>query len=116
MADGIGCKCNAWYASECCCNDIDWRSAREVELEDACAELTDLCDKQSAQIDELESRFQQTHVWLCERNEQLHEQAAALKLAKEALESSLTACISFSALRKANEALAAIDALEGDMK
>ena len=34
MSDGIGCKCAAWNEYECSCSDVDWRSAREVELED----------------------------------------------------------------------------------
>lgn len=33
MSDGMGCKCAAWSANECSCPDVDWRSAREVELE-----------------------------------------------------------------------------------
>ena len=30
---GMGCKCSAWSENECCCEGVDWRSAREVELE-----------------------------------------------------------------------------------
>ena len=30
---GIGCQCCAHSENECCCPDVDWRSAREVELE-----------------------------------------------------------------------------------
>ena len=30
---GIGCQCCAHNENECCCPDVDWRSAREVELE-----------------------------------------------------------------------------------
>ena len=30
---GMGCKCEAWSEGECGCADVDWRSAREVELE-----------------------------------------------------------------------------------
>ena len=33
MSTGIVCKCHASSASECGCNDVDWRLAREVELE-----------------------------------------------------------------------------------
>ena len=33
MSDGMRCKCAAWSANECSCPDVDWRSAREVELE-----------------------------------------------------------------------------------
>ncbi len=29
---GKGCKCEAWSEDECGCG-VDWRSAREVELE-----------------------------------------------------------------------------------
>jgi len=36
---GLGCKCEAYAAIECCCDGVDWRSSREVELE---AELADL--------------------------------------------------------------------------
>ena len=34
MADGEGCKCSAWCENECCCDGVDWRSSREVELEE----------------------------------------------------------------------------------
>ena len=30
---GMGCKCEAWGEGECGCEGVDWRSAREVELE-----------------------------------------------------------------------------------
>jgi len=30
---GKNCKCNAWAAFECTCDNVDWRSKREVELE-----------------------------------------------------------------------------------
>ena len=30
---GKGCECFASSAGECCCDGVDWRSAREVELE-----------------------------------------------------------------------------------
>ena len=30
---GKGCCCYARSESDCCCDDVDWRSAREVELE-----------------------------------------------------------------------------------
>lgn len=33
MSDGIGCKCGASARNECYCDEVDWRSAREVELE-----------------------------------------------------------------------------------
>jgi len=33
MSDGVGCKCAAGSEWECCCSGVDWRSAREVELE-----------------------------------------------------------------------------------
>lgn len=33
MSDGTGCECHASSASECCCDNVDWRSAREIELE-----------------------------------------------------------------------------------
>ena len=33
MSTGIVCKCHASSASECGCNDVDWRSAREVKLD-----------------------------------------------------------------------------------
>lgn len=34
MADGEGCRCYATSVYECCCEDVDWRSEREIELED----------------------------------------------------------------------------------
>jgi Arc/MetJ family transcription regulator len=33
MSNGQGCNCNAHYEGECSCTGVDWRSAREVELE-----------------------------------------------------------------------------------
>ena len=30
---GIGCHCCAHSENECCCQNVDWRSEREVELE-----------------------------------------------------------------------------------
>ena len=33
MSDGQGCTCFAVCARECCCEGVDWRSTREVELE-----------------------------------------------------------------------------------
>ena len=33
MSDGKGCMCGAYGDYECGCEDVDWRSAREVELE-----------------------------------------------------------------------------------
>ena len=38
---GMGCKCSAWSENECCCEGVDWRSAREVELEEECKLLKD---------------------------------------------------------------------------
>ena len=37
---GIGCQCCAYSENECCCPDVDWRSAREVELEALVEKLT----------------------------------------------------------------------------
>lgn len=31
MSDGMGCKCAAWSANECCCN-VDWTPASEIAL------------------------------------------------------------------------------------
>ena len=39
MSDGTGCECHASSASECCCDNVDWRSAREIELEVENAQL-----------------------------------------------------------------------------
>ena len=39
MADGIGCRCAAHGACECCCEGVDWTPQ---ELIDARAELTRL--------------------------------------------------------------------------
>jgi len=36
---GKNCKCNAWAAFECACDNVDWRSKREVELEAENAKL-----------------------------------------------------------------------------
>ena len=83
--------------------------------------LREVAEHQAERIKELETQFKQTHEWLCDRNQQIHEQSAALKLAREALDtiSSLEAsngCI--LSLREcvdiAEEALAAIDALKGE--
>ena len=38
MSDGFGCQCMARNESECCCG-VDWRSEREVGLEQKCLEL-----------------------------------------------------------------------------
>ena len=32
--EGTGCTCEAHGACECCCEDADWRSVREVQLEE----------------------------------------------------------------------------------
>ena len=39
MSDGIECKCAARSTYECSCEDVDWRSAREVELEQQLAAI-----------------------------------------------------------------------------
>jgi len=41
MANGEGCEC--WASSEwdCCCDGVDWRSLREVELEEFVKELSE---------------------------------------------------------------------------
>ena len=39
MSDGFGCQCMARSAAECCCDHVDWRSEREVELETENASL-----------------------------------------------------------------------------
>ena len=36
---GMGCHCSAYSENECCCVDADWRSTREVELEDTVEKL-----------------------------------------------------------------------------
>ena len=33
MADGIGCECNAWHESECCCG-VDWTSSELIEAKE----------------------------------------------------------------------------------
>ena len=105
-----------------------------VRLSDAEA----IIEKQAERIKELEAQFQQTHEWLCDRNQQIHEQSAALKLAKDAIgevqdligeshgvyglhlngdESpwgELEQGDRFERLTLLNEALAAIDALKGE--
>lgn len=47
MSDGTGCECYASNASECCCDNVDWRSAREIELE---AENAQLCKQLAAAL------------------------------------------------------------------
>lgn len=83
--------------------------------------LREVAEHQAERIKELETQFKQTHEWLCDRNQQIHEQSAALKLARAALDtiSSLEAsngCI--LSLREcvdiAEEALAAIDDALGE--
>lgn len=39
MSDGVGCKCYSRCEAECACSGVDWRSAREVELEAENAKL-----------------------------------------------------------------------------
>ena len=45
MSDGMGCKCGAYGDYECGCVDVDWRSAREVELEAGNAELKEALER-----------------------------------------------------------------------
>lgn len=45
MADGEGCKCGAYAQWECGCKGVDWRSSREVYLEDRCKELIEALKK-----------------------------------------------------------------------
>ena len=69
MADGFGCQCMARSENECCCEHVDWRSSREVELEAKVQEL----EKDSAYIylanlvEALDGAFistwQSTHAW-----------------------------------------------------
>ena len=33
MADGFGCRCAARCESECGCDDVDWRSNKEIKME-----------------------------------------------------------------------------------
>ena len=40
--EGIGCNCEAWSRSECCCAEADWRSTRAVQLEDENIKLRNL--------------------------------------------------------------------------
>ena len=46
--------------------------------------LREVAEHQAERIKELETQFKQTHEWLCDRNQQIHEQSAALRLAKAA--------------------------------
>jgi hypothetical protein len=34
MSEGKGCKCGSSSAFECCCKGVDWRSKREIKLEE----------------------------------------------------------------------------------
>ena len=45
MSDGMGCECAARSGSECCCAGVDWRSGREVFLEERIKELEEKADK-----------------------------------------------------------------------
>ena len=53
MSNGIGCKCAARSAGECCCEDVDWTPEEAVRLRE---ELDALKCKIRAEIDWLESR------------------------------------------------------------
>ena len=73
--------------------------------------LREVAEHQAERIKELETQFKQTHEWLCDRNQQIHEQSAALKLAREALKFDGYPC-GTGCKCIACESLAAIDSLQ----
>lgn len=50
MSDGQGCKCAARCEGECCCDDVDWRSAKEVAQAERIRELEAENDPQALTI------------------------------------------------------------------
>ena len=78
--------------------------------------LREVAEHQAERIKELETQFKQTHEWLCDRNQQIHEQSAALKLARGALADVMEWCICQDSnfYKPCEEAIAAIAALKGE--
>ena len=105
---GIGCHCCAHSENECCCPDVDWRSTREVELEAAVA-------AKDAEIERLKAERGESQFCAgCNAAAKtLEQQASALKLARDALTDWLTTDLDE---QQCWQALAAIDALEGEAK
>jgi len=58
MSDGKGCTCMARSEVECSCAGVDWRSAREVELEYEVKRLNDFAKLQSDDIQRLHAKIQ----------------------------------------------------------
>ena len=54
---GIGCQCCAHSENECCCPDVDWRSAREVELEALVEKLTKERDEYKSGFEAAASKY-----------------------------------------------------------
>ena len=75
MSDGTGCECYASNASECCCDNVDWRSAREIELEVENAQLRKQLAAVAKERDEIAAQARMLDRMVDERDEQL---AAAL--------------------------------------
>ena len=78
--------------------------------------LREVAEHQAERIKELETQFKQTHEWLCDRNQQIHEQSAALKLARQVLMSVKETSSSTRLRRIADEPLAAIHEVLGEVK
>ena len=73
---GIGCQCCAHSENECCCPDVDWRSAREVELEALVEKLTkerDIKEHCITQFELEDLRMKEQLAALAEQNEKLKE-------------------------------------------
>ena len=45
MANGMGCKCEAKYSGECCCEGVDWTPQEVVDLKKKVEELEELKDR-----------------------------------------------------------------------
>ena len=61
--EGTGCDCAARSQSECCCSRADWRSIREVQLEDENIKLRNLLVGLYSES-YIESVLTDNHLWV----------------------------------------------------
>jgi len=68
---GLGCKCEAYAAIECCCDGVDWRSSREVELEAELADLRQVAQGLRDDLSQCENELTNTKKAYCEKRDEL---------------------------------------------
>ena len=102
---GKGCTCNAWSQAECCCN-VDWRSAREVELEHlkkSFSEQTKTIANQEEQIEELEKAHEQMLNDCCSMEAERNKYRKALEEIREGDNCNTTALMKIVASKALEE-------------